>query len=45
MQEDTVSKVERIIDLHVAVRLKDEAWERYLRALDALQQCQSQGTK
>ena len=38
------ARVERVIDLHVAVRLKDEAWERYLRALDAYQARQSQGT-
>ena len=39
------SPFERQIDLYVAVRLKDEAWERYMRTLDAHQLRQTQGTK
>jgi len=42
--EGEMSRAGRIIDLHVAVRLKDEAWEQYMRTLDAYQERQTQGT-
>src|SRR6266536_3049944 len=43
-REGEMTQAGRIIDLHVAVRLKDEAWERYMSALDAYQERKTQGT-